>query len=402
VLVARKVTSMKVITAVIAAAEGAEVNVSATCQMAGVSRKTFYKWLARYRAEGLAGLEERSRQPRRVPHRVDPVIEDAVVRWRKQLLEEGLDHGPTTIQWHLGRDADLAGRVPSVATIYRILARRGQITAQPTKRPRASWCRFEAPAPNEWWQIDATDWVTAHGVVRIFNIIDDHSRLAVRSRAVTEATGAHAWTTFCQAAATWGLPAGVLSDNGLCFSGRLRGIEVLFERNLRDVGVRPFTGRPHHPQTTGKVERFQQTLKRWLRRQPLAANLTVLQQQLDAFCEIYNHHRPHQGIRRVTPITRWTATPPSRPAQRGLPRSAWPTQPHDVVVRAVGTVRVETSRTFRIHIGVEHNARRARIFIDNHHATVFVNNTLVRHLELDHTRDYQPSGGPRHRPRQPA
>jgi hypothetical protein len=215
VLVARKVTSMKVITAVIAAAEGAEVNVSATCQMAGVSRKTFYKWLARYRAEGLAGLEERSRQPRRVPHRVDPVIEDAVVRWRKQLLEEGLDHGPTTIQWHLGRDADLAGRVPSVATIYRILARRGQITAQPTKRPRASWCRFEAPAPNEWWQIDATDWVTAHGVVRIFNIIDDHSRLAVRSRAVTEATGAHAWTTFCQAAATWGLPAGVLSDNGL-------------------------------------------------------------------------------------------------------------------------------------------------------------------------------------------
>ena len=89
--------------------------------------------------------------------------------------------------------------------------------------------RREAPAPNEWWQVDFIDWVTASdGLVKVFNFLDDHSRLACRSRAVTEATSAEAWTTFCQAAQRWGLPAGVLSDNGLCFSGKLRGFEVAF------------------------------------------------------------------------------------------------------------------------------------------------------------------------------
>jgi transposase InsO family protein len=386
---------MKVITAVIGVAEGAEVNVAATCRVAGISRKTFYKWLARYRADGLDGLEERSRRPHRTPHQIDAEVEDAVVRWRKQLVESGLDHGPTTIQWHLGRDPGFGRPVPSVATIHRMLVRRGQVVADPRKRPRQSWRRFEAPAPNEWWQIDATDWEVATGVVRIFNIIDDHSRLAVRSRAVTEATGPQAWTTFCQAAAMWGLPVGVLSDNGLCFSGRLRGMEVLFEHNLRDAGVRPFTGRPYHPQTTGKVERFQQTLKRWLRRQPLTTGLAELQHQLDEFCHLYNHHRPHQGIGRVTPITRWTATPTSQPVGEPLPRPAWPTTAHHLTISHSGTVRVETSRTFRIHIGSEYAGHTATVYIDNHHATVFINNQLIRHLQLDHTRDYQPSGRPR-------
>jgi len=386
---------MKVITAVIGVAEGAEVNVAATCRVAGISRKTFYKWLARYRADGLDGLEERSRRPHRTPHQIDAAVEDAVVRWRKQLVESGLDHGPTTIQWHLGRDPGFDRPVPSVATIHRILVRRGQVVADPRKRPRQSWRRFEAPAPNEWWQIDATDWATATGVVRIFNIIDDHSRLVVASRAVREASGPQAWTTFCQAAAMWGLPVGVLSDNGLCFSGRLRGIEVLFEHNLRDAGVRPFTGRPYHPQTTGKVERFQQTLKRWLRRQPLAANLAELQHQLDKFSHLYNHHRPHQGIGRVTPITRWTATPTSRPAGEPLPRPTWPTTAHHLTISPSGTVRVETSRTFRIHIGSEYAGQTATVYIDNHHATVFTNEQLIRHLKLDHTRDYQPSRRPR-------
>ena len=121
----------------------------------------------------------------------------------------------------------------------------------------------------------------------------------------TEATGEEAWTTFCAAVQEWGLPAGVLSDNGLCFSGKLHGFEVLFEARLRDAGIRPITGRPYHPQTTGKVERFQQTLKKWLRRQDhrhgLARDLAELQARLDAFRRYYNEQRPHQGIGRVTP-----------------------------------------------------------------------------------------------------
>jgi transposase InsO family protein len=396
----RKVTSMRVIAAVTAFVAGEPVNVSQVCRVAGVTRKTFYKWAARYRGGGLAGLEERSRRPLSTPARTPEWVEEAIVAVRAELAAQGLDHGASTIQWHLGRRGIVAGvRVPSVATIHRILVRRGLVEPQPRKRPKGSWRRFEAPAPNEFWQIDAMDWVIAVGVVKVFNIIDDHSRLAVRSRAVAEATTGEAWTTFCQGAQQWGLPAGVLSDNGLCFSGKLRGFEVRFEANLRDAGIRPITGRPFHPQTTGKVERFQQTLKKWLRHQPLARAIAELQHQLDEFCLLYNHHRPHQGIGRVTPITRWQATAPSGPADTPLEHPT-ATRPNvrQVLVSDPGKVSVDHRD---IHIGAPYIGATATVITDNHYATVYVDDQLVRHLKIDPNRRYQPSGKPRGRPRQP-
>ena len=385
--------SLKLTAAVVAAAEGHEVNVSATCRAGGVSRKTFYKWVDRYKADGLDGLADRSRRPHRSPGQTPGDVEDLVVRWRKELADAGLDHGATTIGWHLGRAPEMAGRaVPSVATIHRILVRRGQVVPQPRKRPKGSWRRFEADDPNERWQIDAMDWVIATGVVRVFNIIDDHSRVAIASRAVPEATSEAAWDTFGHGTARWGPPAGVLSDNGLCFSGKLRGFEVLFEANLRDAGIRPSTGAPYHPQTTGKVERFQQTLKKWLRNQPLAATLADLQAQLDAFCEIYNNDRPHQGIGRVTPITRWASRPTIGPARRPLAHPDFTTARHHIRINKSGVA--ETGR-FRIHIGIEWARQPALVLINGHHATVLVDNQLVRHLELDLNRTYQPSGRPR-------
>ena len=324
-VMAEKVMPMKVMSAVMAFVAGEPMNVRHVCEQAGVSRQTFYKYVARCRAEGLAGFELRSRRPHSCPQAVAVEVEDAVIGWRKQLADGGLDDGATTIQWHLGRDEDFTAKVPSVATVHRILVRRGFVSPAPQKRPKSSWRRFEASAPNEWWQIDSTDWViaAAPGLVKIFNIVDDHSRVACESRAVIEATSEEAWTTFCAAAQEWGLPAGVLSDNGLCFSGKLRGFEVLFEARLRDAGVRPITGRPYHPQTTGKVERFQQTLKRWLRRQDhrhgLARDLAELQARLDTFCRYYNEQRPHQGIGRVTPLSPLAGLSPALPADTPLP-----------------------------------------------------------------------------------
>jgi transposase InsO family protein len=292
--------------------------------------------------------------------------------------------------------------VPSVATVHRILVRRGFVLAQPEKRAKSSWRRFEAPAPNEWWQIDCCDWVIATSTVavKIFNILDDHSRVACRSRAVLEASGEEAWTTFCEAAHDWGLPAGVLSDNGLCFSGKLRGFEVAFEAKLRDAGIRPFTGRPYHPQTTGKVERFQQTLKKWLRRHDrrhgLAADLAELQARLDTFCAYYNEQRPHQGIGRVTPLSRWQANPAATPAPEPLPHPAPHNQTHTLTVGANGSIDLH-----KLHIGVgtEWAGREVTVIIDGHYATIFSADQLVRHLKLDHNRSYQPTGRHRSRPR---
>jgi transposase InsO family protein len=395
---ARKVSSMslKAVAAVVAVAEGTQVNVSAVCRTEGCSRKTFYKWVHRYREGGLDGLVDRSTRPHRSPGQVASAVEDEIVRLRKELADAGLDHGATTIHWHLGRGG---GHVPSVAGIHRVLVRRGLVVPQPAKRPKSSWIRFEAAAPNERWQIDAMDWVIATGLVRVFNIVDDHSRVAIGSRAVLEATTDAAWATFSHAAGTWGLPAGVLSDNGLCFSGKLRGFEVLFEANLRDAGIRPSTGRPYHPETTGKVERFQQTLKKWLRRQPLAADLAELQDQLDRFCHIYNHERPHQGIGRQIPIDRWNAGLPAQPATGALDHPEFPaTRRIDATVLANGAVSADF---LIIHLGVEWAGLDAVVLLDTDRATVLVDGQLVRHLTLDRTRRYQPSGRTRGGPRRP-
>lgn len=380
---------MKLISAVTAFVAGEPVNVAEVCREARTSRKTFYKWAARYRIEGLAGLEERSRRPLSSPSRTGQVVEDLIVAMRSKLADAGLDHGSISIHDRLLASDDFADLVvPSVATIHRVLVRRQLVVPQPRKRPKGSWHRFEAAAPNDYWQIDATDWFIATGIVRIFNIIDDHSRVAIRCRAVTEATTSEAWTTFCQGGQQWGLPAGVLSDNGLCFSGKLRGMEVLFESNLRDAGVRPITGRPFHPQTTGKVERFQQTLKKWLRRQPLARTVAQLQEQLDEFCTIYNHERRHQGIGRLTPIHRWQATPAAQPSASALEHPTWLRQSvKSLTVCSAGKVKLGHHS---IGIGVRYRGEVATVIDDGIYATVYINDELIRHLKIDHTRRYQP------------
>ena len=382
---AEKVASveLRLMAAVAASLDG--VNVTELCASAGVSRKTFYKWRARFEAEGLEGLEPRSRRPRRSPGRTPVEVEDRIVEIRKWLGDEHLDAGAATIRWHLEREG--VQRAPSDATIWRVLVRRGFIVPEPKKRPRCSWRRFEASAPNELWQIDGTDWQLIDTTpVKILNVIDDHSRYVPASHAASGETCDAAWAAFGDGVAEVGLPAGCLSDNGLAFSGRLRGFEVEFEIRLRETGVRAITSSPYHPQTCGKVERFQQTLKKWLVHQPPAATLGELQHQLDWFRNYYNHERPHRAIGRITPWERFTASP--RLAPDGQPLSA-PPRRIPVTVTQVGAA--ELGR-WTIGLGLEHAGRPAQVFLDGTHANVFVDGRLVRHLELDHTRRYQPTG----------
>lgn len=382
---ARKVAPVDV--RLVAAVTGGEINVAAFCREQNISRDTFYRWKARYRAKGLAGLEPRSSAPRTSPRRTPASVEDAVVALRKELDAAGLDAGAASIQWNLGSRGTKP--VPSTATIWRILVRRGFVTPAPHKRPKASLRRFEASAPNELWQADATKWVIASGQVEILNFLDDHSRLITGCRAVERATTENTWEAFSAAVAAWGLPRGHLSDNGLNFSGRLRGFEVSFEANLRAAGVRPITSRPFHPQTCGKVERFHQTLKRRLRRLPLAVDLAELQAQLDEFVAYYNAQRPHRGIGRATPLERWKSTPAAVSLGVRLPG---PGKGVTAVVDATGRLQV---RPWIIHVGAVHAGRSARVMLDATHAAVFIDDLLVRHLKLDHSRAYQPSGRPR-------
>src|ERR1700694_5032853 len=144
----------------------------------GMSRSWLYELLARYRAAGPDGLKPKSKRPRSSPTRVPSAVEEEIVALRKTLSDQGLDAGAHTIASHLPRRRrPNRTPVPSVATIWRVLARRGFVTPQPHKRPRSSWRRFQAELPNELWQADITHWPLAGGAdAEILNIIDDHSR----------------------------------------------------------------------------------------------------------------------------------------------------------------------------------------------------------------------------------
>ena len=210
-----------------------------------------YRLLERYRQEGAAGLEPRSRRPHRSPTATSAALEDEIVLLRKHLAEEGLDAGAQTIRVHLERRH---GRAPSVSTVMRVLRRRGMVVYEPKKRPKSSYIRFEAPLPNGCWQTDMTHWALKSGrKVEILNFIDDHSRLCISSVALAVTKTTDVVRVFHEARALYGTPASVLSDNGAIYTGKYRLGRVLFECELERLHVTFKHGKPNHPQTTGKV-----------------------------------------------------------------------------------------------------------------------------------------------------
>src|SRR6266487_4892981 len=229
----------------------------------GVARSWIYALGARYQAEGEAAFEPRSRRPKSSPRAIPEATADLIVRLRKELAGQGLDAGPHTIGWHLRHDHQL--RV-SPATISRHLARAGLVTPEPKKRPKSSCIRFAAEQPNECWQADFTHYPLADGTgTEVLTWLDDHSRYALSVTAWNRVTGPVVLAEFRAAAAKYGPPASTLTDNGMVFTTRLsgrRGGRNAFEHELRRRGIIQKNGKPNHPQTQGKVERFQQTLKK--------------------------------------------------------------------------------------------------------------------------------------------
>lgn len=365
------------------------VNVKALCVELGISRQTFYKYRRRFELEGPAGLTERSRRPHVSPNQVSVEVEDAVVRLRKELP---VDNGPQTIVYHLARSG--LTEVPSVATVYRVLVRRGMVVPQPDKRPRSSWTRFEWPKPNSAFQIDATQWMLADGEkVWIMDVLDDHSRVLTAARVCSGPTSAAAWDAFAHACADWGIPAHVMSDNGTCFTGRFikAGQEADFERQLRAMGVVHLLSSPGHPQTCGKLERSHQTTKDWLRTQPPAANPDDLQGDLDTWRNYYNFERPHSGIGGATPVERWSATDVDGPG----PAIAGPRHSSLHRVDSAGAIGWNG---YRIGVGSPLAGERLLVAANDLNLTIYGRTGHIRSLTIDTSRTYQPTGRPVGRP----
>jgi transposase InsO family protein len=351
----------------------------------GISRSWIYELVARYRSGGYAAIEPRSRRPRSCRHQTPPKVERAILRLRGELTADGHDAGPATIAFHLRRRAM---PVPAVATIWRILHRAGLITPQPQKRPRSSFVRFEAALPNERWQGDTTHWTLAGGAeVEIFDLIDDHSRLALASDVFPTVRGADVVEVFARAAARYALPASVLTDNGAVFSGASRGGKVLWESELERLGIRAVHSTPYHPQTCGKVERFHQTVKRYLKAQPPARSTAQLQAQLDAFRAYYNQRRPHRALGGRTPLVAFHARIKARPQ---LPPPAVHYRVRLDKIDSGGRVTLRHQSVLRhIYVGRAHRGERIRLLVaDAHVRIVREDGQLLRELTLDPDRIY--------------
>jgi transposase InsO family protein len=238
----------------------------------GLSRQHLYRLLNRYRQGGLEAVDPRSRRPASNPRAVSDEVIITVVTLRIQLVADGLDAGPVTLQWHL---AQQGLPVPSTSTIRRILDHHGLITPQPRKRPKSSSIRFQAAQPNQCWQSDFTHWTLADGTdVEILNWLDDHSRYLLYCTACRRVSGPDIVASFTHTAATYGLPACTLTDNGSVYTSRFTHGHNDFERLIASLGVTQKNGHPGHPQTQGKIERFHQPLKRWLTPRPRPTDST--------------------------------------------------------------------------------------------------------------------------------
>jgi len=367
----------------VAAVDVSTTNVSAFCAEHGLSRWSFYEIRKRVAAEGEAGLVLRSRAPKVVANRTPAHVEDAIVALRKDLIDAGLDAGPATIRWHLTNQLDEG--VPSESTIWRILKVRGFIVPDPSKAPRGSRS-FQAERANEVWQIDGTGWELAGGdEVKIVNTIDDCSRVLISSQAHLAESFDAVWSTVLAGASRWGWPQRFLADNGKA--------NKKLGKPLGELGIEMGHSRPYHPQTCGKVERFHQTLKKWLEKQPLAWDLPGLQSQLDDFADIYNHQRPHRGIGRQIPAQVWHNTPRSGPANSAL---STPTTLSERTVNVNGIINASGKR---ISIGSSYSGQTATTIITGTNGHVFIEGQLIRKLTINPNTTSHPLHPRRGRPK---
>jgi transposase InsO family protein len=362
----------------------------------GVARSWIYELVARYRTEGDTAFEPRSRRPKTSPNATDPTTIKLILELRDDLVDQGLDAGADTIRWHLETHHQIRVSRP---TIHRILTRNDRVTHDPKKRPRSSYVRFEAELPNECWQSDFTHYPLADGTdVEILSWLDDHSRYALRLTAHQPVTGQIVVDEFRAAITEHGPPASTLTDNGMVYTVRFatgRGGRNAFEAELHRLGITQKNSRPNHPTTCGKVERFQQTMKRWLDQQPAPTTTTALQALLDQFRTIYNNQRPHRSLpHRATPTTSYNARPKAAPTGRTDTHSR---VRHDHVDTA-GTITLRVNgRLHHIGIGRIHAGTHVIVLAHDLHVRVADANTgeLLRQLTIDPTRDYQPTGAPK-------
>jgi transposase InsO family protein len=317
-------------------------SVSAVAREFGVSRKTAYKWIKRYRRDPDQRLVDRSRRPHRSPGRSAAAVEQAVLgvhdrhRWGARKIHRVLQDQSTTT-------TGLMPSIPSIRTLAAILKRHDRVGIKAQPPPPAD-TRFERPVPNALWQLDHKGVVEVdRRRFRPLTVIDDHSRYCLCFSPMSDLTTTSTWQRLWILFGEVGLPDAILCDNAFAGTIGISGFDAMLVR----LNIQPIHGRPYHPQTQGKVERLHGTIQREL------INFDARRDSLQNFtadCErwrrTYNTLRPHESLGDVPPVGRW------RPSERKRPEVLPPVsyEPH-AMLRRVSQVGDISYRQARIVVG---------------------------------------------------
>src|SRR6267378_3892298 len=273
----------------------------------GVSRQTMHDWLARYEAQGLEGLNNRSHRPAHSPRQMPAVWQAKVLEVRRAKPYWGARRLALELTRKGGAEPPL-----SESAVYRCLVRAGVIEPQQRRWRRKTWKRWERAAPMELWQLDTVGgFLLADGTTaKALTGVDDHSRFCISARLMARERTQSVCDGFSSALRTYGVPAQVLTDNGKVFTGRFAQppVEVLFDRICRENGVDHILTQPRSPTTTGKIERFHRTLRIEFNTRQVFRTLKTAQEALDEWVTYYNSQRPHQALGDVSPAIRFTAS----------------------------------------------------------------------------------------------
>lgn len=297
------------------------------CRRFGISAQTGYKWLSRSRSDA-ADLGDHSRRPHSSPLRSTGAIEASVLAIR----DAHPAWGARKIERCLIRDGI---EPPAVSTIHAILARHGRVVVAAGK-PGEPYRRFEKQAPNVMWQMDFKGHMPllCGGDCHPLTVIDDHSRYAVCLEACANEQANTVQNAMTRTFEHYGLPDTILADNGSPWGdGPYRGW-TRFGVWLLKLGIGLHHGRPYHPQTHGKNERFNRTLKAEVFALKRFKDLRAAQRALDDWRIVYNCERPHEALGQETPATRYRPSP--RPMPKKLPRVEYD---EGEVLRTVSTTK---------------------------------------------------------------
>lgn len=317
-----------------------KANIRQLCRRFGISSATAYKWLHRFQADGIPGLEELSRRPHHSPGRTGEEMETAVI----ELRQKHPAWGGRKLRRRL---LDLGHRaVPSASTITAIL-RRHQLLDPKESSKHQAFQRFERAAPNELWQMDFKgEFSLPRGRCYPLTILDDHSRFALALQACSRNTRNNTQIALIGVFRRYGLPDSITCDHGSPWGTQGRGYYTGLSVWLLRLGIAVYHSRPHHPQTQGKDERFHRTLEAEVLRYHRYDTLAQWQHQFDLWRDIYNTERPHEALAMKVPAERYQPSPRAYPEQ--LPAIEY--GPADIVrkVRGYGHIKYQGRE---LHVG---------------------------------------------------